>query len=219
MSEARLRVDVAVDLVIVTALDSVLKVLLVQRRAPPCAGAWSLPGGFVWEGERLEEAAHRELHAKTHLPRGACPLVQVGAMDDPARDPRGRVLSVAYAALVRQDLAALTRAGDAVRDAAWRPLDALDATPLAFDHAAIVQRAMTRLRDQLAREDVALELVPPTFTVAELRAAYSALDGQRQDPGNFRRRFHKLLDLGRIAPAEGERPTSTRPAKVYRAVS
>lgn len=218
MSEARLRVDVAVDLVIVAALDSVLKVLLVQRRAPPFDGAWSLPGGFAWEGERLEEAAHRELHEKAGLPRGACPLVQVGVMDDPARDPRGRVLSVAFAALVRHDLAALTRAGDVVQDAAWHGLDAAAAMPLAFDHATILQRALARLRDQLAREDVALELVPPTFTVAELRAAYSALEGQRQDPGNFRRRFQKLLKLGRIAQADGERATTTKPAKVYRAV-
>ena len=220
------RPSVAVDLVIFTVRDADLKILLIRRGVEPFAGRWALPGGFVRvsddpddQGESLADAAHRELAEETGLPVGSTWLGQLGAYGQPGRDPRGRVISVAWYALVRPDLAPLVHAGSDAAEARWFSVgEELDLATLAFDHAQIVADALARVRSQLDRTTISFELVPPAFTAAELRAVYGAIGGRPPDKGNFQRRFRRLVADGLVERAPGSRPTATRPAAVYRFV-
>ena len=135
------RPAVSVDIVILSGPDAHPNVLLVRRAAQPFLGSWALPGGFVDEGERLEDAARRELAEECGLTVSG-PLVQVGAFGDPGRDPRGWTVSVAFAGRADRDLSPVTP-GDDAGEAAWHALDALP--DLAFDHAAIVAEALARI--------------------------------------------------------------------------
>ncbi len=216
---------VAVDVAAVTVLDADLKILLIQRGLPPRALA--LPGGFVRcgdvlrdQGEDLEDAARRELLDETHLPLapggiGGLPLVQVGVFGAPDRDPRARVIAVAYLAVVPPELAAFVRAGSDAAAVAWYRVAELHRVPLAFDHAAIAGRALEHLRREVDETAIARALVPAAFSVAELRAAVDAVRGGRADPGNFRRRFRHLLDDGVVQDAPGRRVTGRRQAGVF----
>lgn len=213
---------VAVDVAAFTVLDVDLKVLLIQRGLPPRALA--LPGGFVRcgdgvhdQGEDLDAAARRELLDETRLPlpRHGMPLVQVGVFGEPERDPRTRVISVAWLAVIPPELAAFVRAGSDAAAVAWYRVAELERVPLAFDHAAIVGRALERLRRDVDQTAIARALVPAAFSVAELRAAVDAVRGARSDPGNFRRRFRHLLEEGVVRPAPGRRVTGRRQAGVF----
>jgi 8-oxo-dGTP diphosphatase len=215
---------VAVDIVAVTVLDMDLKILLVLRDEPPLGSA--LPGGFVRcgdaikdQGEDLEAAARRELAEETALgalaSEGVVALEQVGVFGAPSRDPRARVISVAYLAAVRPELAAFVRAGGDARAVSWQPVSSLAQVPLAFDHAAIVQRALAALRRDVLTPRIARALVPDPFTILELRAAVDAVHGARSDAGNFRRSFLRLVDDGIVKPAPGRRVTGRRPAQVW----
>ncbi len=217
------RPSVTVDLVVFTVIDSDLKVLLVQRDQPPFRTHWALPGGFVQvgdgasQGESLEQAAERELVTETGLPQGRSYLEQLYTFGRPGRDPRMRVITVAYTALVRPDLAPLV-AGDDAADARWFSVEH-GLPSLAFDHAEILEKGTERLRNKLDYSPVGFRLVAETFTIAELRGVHEAVMGGTYDPGNFRRRFNRMLSDGLIELAEGKRQTSRRPAKVYRFVS
>lgn len=227
---------VAVDVATFTVLDADLKILLVQRRDPP-HGA-SLPGGFVrcgdgsaGQGEDLEAAARRELAEETRL--GAMPglmdehtvaLEQVGVFGAPDRDPRARVIAIAWLAVVRPELAAFVRAGGDASGVSWHAVARLrEAPPLQFDHAAIVARALARLRRDVLLPRVARALVPDPFTLPELRAAVDAVLGTgaeqtrvaHVDAGNFRRRFLRMVDDGVVRPADGKRVSGRRPARVW----
>lgn len=216
---------VAVDVAAFTVLDADLKLLLIQRGLAPRALA--LPGGFVRcgdvvrdQGEDLEAAARRELTDETRLPlaatgAGAVPLVQVGAFGAPARDPRARVIAVAYLAVVPPELAAFVRAGSDAAAVAWYRVAELGDVPLAFDHAAIVGAALQRLRRDADEMGLARALVPAAFSVAELRAALDAVRGAPSDAGNFRRQFRRLQQEGVVQPAPGRRVTGRRPARVF----
>src|SRR5678815_885650 len=127
-----------------------------------------------------------------------------------------RVVTVAYFALVRPDLAPFVEAGGDAAGADWHSL--LHLPKLAFDHRAIVDKAAERVRGKIDYSDIAFELVPPTFTIAELRAVHEVLKGTHYDPGNFRRRFQRMLTDGVIVRAPGKRLTSSKPALVYRFV-
>jgi 8-oxo-dGTP diphosphatase len=217
---------VTVDIVVFTVVEAELRVLLVRRGAAPFAGAWALPGGFVRvadaprsQGESLDQAAHRELSEETGLPQGSAFLEQLYTFGEPGRDPRARVITVAYYALVRPDLVALVRAGSDAADARWFSVPGeLAKAVLAFDHADILARAVARVRGKIDYAPLAFELVPPTFTVAELRAVYEAIQGTTYDPGNFRRRFVRMQTDGVIELAPGKRHTGTKPARIYRFV-
>jgi 8-oxo-dGTP diphosphatase len=216
------RPAVTVDLVVLTVLDADLKLLLVRRAEPPFQGHWALPGGFVRvgdgkheRGEDLDEAASRELQEETSLPAGAFHLQQLGAFGAPDRDPRMRVISVAYFALIRPDLAPLVHAGGDAEQAGWHSVATLAKPKLAFDHARIVDAALARVREVLDRSTIAFELVPRTFTIPELRAVFDAVTGVTHDPGNFRRKFQQLLETGMVVEAPGKRITGGKPARVY----
>ena len=230
------RPSVAVDLVVFTIIDRLLHLLLVRRSEHPFKGQRALPGGFVRvsddrkdQGEDLDAAAHRELLEETGLSHTASAgifLEQVKAFGKPGRDPRMRVVSVAYYALVRPTLVPLIRAGGDVSHAMWLELADLQPAPggkkprveLAFDHADIVVAALEKMRVDIDRTAIGFELVPESFTIQELRGVHEAVGGAPLDPGNFRKRFLRLVEEGVIEPARGKRPTASKPASVYRFV-
>ena len=228
------RPSVTVDLVILTVLDKDLRVLLVQRNEHPFKGRWALPGGFVRvsddrndQGEDLDAAALRELEEETGLSKevaGQFFLEQVKTFGKPGRDPRMRVISVAYYALVRSTMVPLIRAGGGgdVAQARWFSVAELRAQErsrdgaLAFDHAEILEATLDRARADLDRSTIAFELVPETFTIQELRAVHEAIRGEPLDPGNFRKKFVRMIEDGHIEVARGKRATASKPASVYR---
>ncbi|MDE2349588.1 MAG: NUDIX hydrolase [Gammaproteobacteria bacterium] len=173
---------VAVDVAVFSLRDLALHVLLIERGREPYRGAWALPGGFVRIEESLDEAARRELREETGLDCVA--LDQIGAFGDPRRDPRERVISIAYLAVVQMDTVALCAGTDAAR-ARWWPSESLP--PLAFDHAEILSRARNRLRDTVAVTPLAAKFLPEIFTLSELQASYEALAGETLDKRNFRK--------------------------------
>lgn len=226
------RPSVTVDLVIFTVVDRDLKVLLVQRGEHPFKDRWALPGGFVRvsddrkdQGEDLDGAAARELEEETglsHERSGRIFLEQVRTFGKPGRDPRMRVISVAYYALVRPSLVPLVRAGGDASGTRWFSVAGLgDDAPegLAFDHADILDAALARARADLDRTPIAFELVADTFTIQELRGVHETIGGEPLDPGNFRKKFLRMLEDGLIEAARGKRPTASKPASVYRFVA
>lgn len=171
-----------------------LKVLLIQREIEPFAGRWALPGGFVHEDENLEQAALRELAEET----GARDvfLDQVGAFGDLGRDPRGRVVTILYYALVRPGAVRLQASTDA-RNAAWFLLE--DTPALAFDHAHLMKCAHERLCQRVRREPVGFELLPPKFSLGQLQSLYETILNRPLDKRNFRR---SILASGVVKPLE-----------------
>lgn len=199
-------VRVAVDLVIFTVRDGALQVLLIERGVPPFKGQWALPGGFVLEPEALEDAARRELAEETGLREVY--LEQLFTFGDPGRDPRGRVISVAYFALTPP--APLRAATDAAR-AEWHP--AARPPRLAFDHAKILRTALERLRAKLGYSTAGFELLPREFTLTDLQNLYEAILERRLDKRNFRK---KILSLGLLKAEGRERAAGAhRPARLY----
>tara|TARA_B100000609_G_scaffold158246_1_gene129616 strand:- start:607 stop:1413 length:807 start_codon:yes stop_codon:yes gene_type:complete len=214
---------VAVDLVILTVLDADLKVLLIRREKPPFEGGWALPGGFVRvgataedQGEDLEDAARRELEEETGLSASAVYLEQLRAFGTPGRDPRMRVITVAYFALIRPDLAPFVQAGGDALQTDWFSTQELSGMDIAFDHEVILESTLAHIRKHVEGSSMAFELVPRSFSISELRAVYDVIRGETHDPGNFRRRFLRMVDDGLIEEAPGKRITTSRPAKVYR---
>ena len=185
-----------------------LQVLLIRRGVEPFLGAWALPGGFVLMEENLEAAARRELEEETGL-KGVF-LEQLCTFGEPGRDPRERVVSVAFYALVRPDQHPAKGDTDA-SDAAWFPADRLPA--LAFDHAAILAAGLERLRGKIRYQPVGFELLPQQFTLAQLQALYEAILGRSLDKRNFRK---KLLAFDFLVPLEAYAGGSHRPARLHR---
>jgi 8-oxo-dGTP diphosphatase len=218
------RPAVTVDIVVLTVLDGLLQVLLIERGGPPFLGQRALPGGFVRVeqggvgGESLDEAAARELHEETGLAPSRVLLEQIGVFGRPGRDPRGRTITVAFMALVSPTLAAFVRAGSDAAAACFIPV--ATAKGLAFDHDAIVQAALGALHDDVRRGGpLAFALVPDPFTIPELQAVHEVLLGTTLHDGPFRRRFDRLVDDGVVVRATGQRVTGRRPAAVYSAVT
>ncbi|HEU4537744.1 MAG TPA: NUDIX domain-containing protein [Polyangiaceae bacterium] len=201
---------VTVDVVIFTLRDaSALEVLLVRRKYPPFAGRWAVPGGFVLEHESLDDAAERELREETGV--ADVYLEQLHAFGEPRRDPRGRVVTVAYYALVAAGRLPL-KAGSDAADARW--FDAGAPPALAFDHRAIFDFALARLRAGVEGSALAFRLLPPTFTLTELQRVHEAVLGRPLDKRNFRRR---ALSLGLVRPLrEWRREGQSRPAQLFR---
>jgi 8-oxo-dGTP diphosphatase len=208
---------VTVDLVVLTIRDEhpgELSVLVVRRLAAPYRGRWALPGGFTHLDEDIEAAAYRELEEEAGLTRDAVHLEQLRTYGAPRRDPRMRVVSVAWLALG----ASLPEpvAGTDAAAAQWLPLsDAIDQR-LAFDHEQILADGVERARAKLEYSGLATAFVGETFTVAELRAVYETVWGARLDPGNFHR---KVTGVEGFLVPTGERTSGGRgrPAALYRA--
>jgi 8-oxo-dGTP diphosphatase len=200
---------ITVDVVIFTLREGALHMLLVQRKNDPYGGAWAIPGGFVQVDEPLDAAARRELAEETGV-RDVY-LEQLYTFGDPWRDPRGRVISVAYIALVRPDSHQLQAATDAA-DVRWFPVSALP-RPLAFDHDRIVQFALDRLRSKLEYTTLAFQLLPALFTLPELKHTYEQILGEPLDRGNFYRKI-KAADL--LEETDNFREGKGRPARLFR---
>jgi ADP-ribose pyrophosphatase YjhB (NUDIX family) len=206
-----------VDLVILTLRDAGLHALLVQRGVEPYAGMMALPGGFLRdETEPILTAARRELSEETGLDADTLHLEQFGVYGDPGRDPRGRVVSVAYLAIMPwlPDPVAGTDAADAC----WvRADDVLAARlGLAFDHQRIVADGVEHARRKLERSALATAFCGPTFTISELQQVYEAVWDIRLDSRNFYRKIHGTRDF--VVPADApKRASAGRPARLFRA--
>jgi 8-oxo-dGTP diphosphatase len=204
---------VTVDLVVLTVRANELSVLLIRRGIPPYPGRWALPGGFVGIGEDLPAAAARELAEETGLPEPAGHLEQLASYGRPDRDPRGRVVTVAWLALL-PDLPTPVAGTDAA-EAAWVPVTRLTPGQLAFDHDRILTEGLDRARSKLEYTPLAAAFCPAEFTVAQLREVYETVWGTRLDPRNFHRKVTGtpgfVEPVGRAT--EGDRG---RPAQLYR---
>jgi 8-oxo-dGTP diphosphatase len=211
----RPNVALTVDPVVLGVEADQLHVLVVRRSSAPFAGRWAFPGGFVEPTEDLPAAARRELAEETGLTRAVRLLEQLGAYGAPRRDPRGRVVTVVFLALVAGT--PQPRAGDDAAEAVWWPVDELLARPrvVAFDHAAILRDAVARLRERIATAPVATALVPREFTVGELRRVYEAVWGAPVDARNFHR---KITGTPGLVEPTGKTTTrhGGRPARLYR---
>ncbi|MEU4800530.1 NUDIX domain-containing protein [Streptomyces sp. NPDC023327] len=208
---------VTVDLAVFTIREGALHVLLVERGEEPYAGRWALPGGFLLPDESAESAAQRELAEETGLADvGGLHLEQVRTYSAPDRDPRMRVVSVAFAALVA-DPPQVCGGGDAAR-AAWLPYHPAAYRPLAFDHDRILADAHERVGAKLEYTGLATAFCPPEFTLGELRQVYEAVWGAELDPANFRRKVVGTAGLVEAVPGAA-RLTGGRgkPAALYRA--
>lgn len=189
--------------------DGELKVLLIRRGLPPFKGKWALPGGFVRVEETVDEAARRELVEETGLKNVF--LEQLYTFGEVDRDPRERVVSVAYYALVQLAEHPATGASDA-SDAAWFP--AARPPALAFDHAEILKTASQRLRGKVRYEPIGFELLPEKFTLSQLQHLYEAVLQTEVDKRNFRK---KILGMGLLVPLkERARSGAHRPAQLFR---
>ncbi|MDN5869708.1 MAG: NUDIX hydrolase [Nitrococcus sp.] len=196
---------VAADVVLFTAREQDLAVLLVRRPRPPFDGRWALPGGLLATDETPEAAARRWLDEASGLRE--LYLEQLYTFGRPDRDPRGRVLSVAHLALLRwQHLASLPSR------AAWWPTGALPA--LALDHGEIVATALSRLAAKLEYSTIALQLMPECFTLSRLQAVYEMILGGPLDKRNFRKRMQALRCIE--PTGESWRGGNHRPARLYR---
>jgi 8-oxo-dGTP diphosphatase len=178
------RPALAVDCVVFGLDEDELRLLLVERNLEPFAERWALPGGFVRLEETLEEAARRELEEETGITR--LYLEQLYTFSAIHRDPRERVVTVAYYALVKLSDHQVQAATDA-RSAAWFSVSDLPA--LAFDHADIVQSANTRLKGKVRYEPIGFELLPRKFTLSQLQRLYEVILERELDKRNFRKKI------------------------------
>lgn len=180
--------SVTVDCVIFERCENELKIMLIKRGIPPYKDKWALPGGFVNIDESLEHAAMRELKEETGIEHVY--LEQLHSFGDPGRDPRERVITVAYYALVNSGVHAIKASTDAI-DASWFSI--YDLPELAFDHKQIIEMAISRLRAKIQHEPIGFELLPKKFTLRELQSLYEIILNKKIDKRNFRK---KILGFG-----------------------
>jgi 8-oxo-dGTP diphosphatase len=207
---------VTVDMVVLSVTRG-LEVLLIERGAEPYAGTWALPGGFVLPTESIDAAADRELVEETGLTGSdlaGTHLEQLGTFGSVDRDPRMRVVSVAYLALT--PIQPMPTAGTDAVAARWFPMEEALELPIAFDHHEIIEVAVERARAKLEYTTLATSLTGPDFTLGELQLVYEAVWGRELDRANFRR---KILATDGFVEITSERRTGRMggaPASVYR---
>lgn len=200
---------VTVDLVIFTVNDDMLKIMLVKRAEDPFADCWSIPGGFLKTGESLQDAALRVLKEKTGMKNVY--MEQLYTFGDPNRDPRTRVITVAYFALIPwKNL--VQPESDKVTDLTWVSVDRLP--KLAFDHKEIVQYAVQRLRAKASYSNIVYGLMARQFRLSELQTIYEIIINDKLDKRNFRKR---MLATG-LLQETGKKDTigAHRPAMLYK---
>lgn len=188
------RPAVATDCVVFGFNGRELQILLIERGNEPFKGCWAFPGGFMNMDETAEQGALRELQEETGLAINR--IKQLGAFTDVQRDPRGRVVSIAFYALVRP---AEVIGGDDATEARWFSLD--DVPRLAFDHDYILRKAMQQLRKDIHFEPIGFELLNKSFTMPELQRLYEAILGVHFDRRNFEK---KMLQTGILQIVEDE---------------
>ncbi|HZE39876.1 MAG TPA: NUDIX domain-containing protein [Stackebrandtia sp.] len=207
---------VTVDMAVFTVRDGRFGILLVRRGNPPFKGKLALPGGFLEPDEDLDDAAARELAEETALSAADVHLEQFRGYGAVGRDPRTRVVTICYLALVPSP-PAVVAGGDAA-DAVWVAVDDILADPsmMAFDHARIVRDAAAHARGKLEHTTIAAAFCPKEFTLSDLRRVYEIVWGEALDPRNFHRKIMKvddfLLPTGTATTRDGGRP-----AALYRA--
>jgi 8-oxo-dGTP diphosphatase len=202
------RAALTVDCVVFGFGEGELKLLLIERGLEPFKGRWALPGGFVRVEETIDAAARRELAEEAGLTNVF--LEQLYSFGDVDRDPRERVVSVAYYALVKSAEHAVRAATDAA-NAQWFPVS--EVPKLAFDHATILAAALARLKAKVRYQPIGFELLPPKFTLSQLQHLYEAVLGTELDKRNFRK---KVLSFGLLVPLkETQRTGRHRPAQLF----
>ena len=200
---------VTVDCVVFGLDERELKILLVQRGVEPFKGRWALPGGFVKPDEGLEEAARRELKEEAGVSHLF--LEQLYTFGGPGRDPRGRVITVAYFALVKLSEHRVRATTDA-REAAW--FSVWGTPKLAFDHEEIVRLALQRLQGKVRYQPIGFELLPPRFTLTQLQQLYETVLERALDKRNFRKKILSMELL--VETDEVEQDVAHRAARLYR---
>ena len=203
------RPSVTVDVVMMSLRQRDLQVLLVKRRSWPYEGMWAIPGGFVNMDESLEAAAKRELREETNVQDVY--FEQLYTFGDPGRDPRTRVITVVYFALLNSEHLQVKAADDAA-DVGW--FSVYDLPPLAFDHDKILSYTLSRLRGKLDYTTIAFNLLPAQFTLHELQRVYEIILHKKLDKRNFRK---KILSTGILEDTGDKKMEGThRPARLYR---
>ena len=203
---------VTVDCVIFTVQQSKLKVLLIKRSSEPCIHQWALPGGFIQVGETLPEAAARQLHDETGV--SDVYLQQIRAFGSPTRDPRARVITIGFFALVSSNRLA-PKTTETTEDVDWFSINELP--ELAFDHLKIIQTAHSQLRDTLEETPIAFQLLPEMFTLTELQKVYELIESKSLDKRNFRKKI--LLGGLLVETGQYKKEGRHRPASLYRFAS
>jgi len=204
------KLGITVDIVIFTIKNDALKVLLVKRKLAPYKDQWALPGGFVREKEALDHAARRELEEETGVKDVY--LEQLYTFGKPQRDPRGRIVTVAYFALVSSNKIIKPIAKTDVYEADWHSMYDLP-KKLAFDHADILAYALKRLRYKLEYTTVGFQLLPRKFTLTELQNVYEIIMHKKLDKRNFRKKIASLNVLKALNETKME--GAHRPAQLY----
>lgn len=212
VNREHLQIHLTVDLAVLTVRENQLQVLVIERGHDPYAGWAALPGGFLRAGEDVPAAAERELAEETGINGQSLHLEQLAVYGAPDRDPRGRVVSVAYLAIA-PDLPIPTAGSDASQ-ARWAAVDDVS-DALAFDHVKILADAVERARKQLEYTTLAAAFCGPTFTIGDLRHVYEVVWDKPVDPRNFARKVAQ--STGFVEPTGGKRvPDTGRPAVLYR---
>lgn len=210
-------VAVTVDVALFAIRRDKLHVLLIQRGIEPFAGAWALPGGFVQPDEGLDAAAARELVEETGVAEDSVYLEQLRSYGSPGRDPRMRVVTVAYWGACAE-LPSLVGGSDAARAELVPATEIEDGDiELAFDHGVIVSDALERVRAKLEYTALAARFCASEFTISELRKVYETIWNTRLDPGNFQRKVRENLAfqrVGQAVPSAAHQATADVPAQV-----
>jgi 8-oxo-dGTP diphosphatase len=207
------RPSVTVDIVFFSIIDGELRTLLIKRGQPPYSGYWALPGGFVKMDETLEEAAMRELEEETGINSRDVYLEQLYTFGEPKRDPRTRVITVAYFALVDSSkIRPFVTGKEEIKEINWSSVHKPPSN-LAFDHRKILDYALKRLKYKLEYSAVGLELLPDAFTLTDLQSLYETILNEKLDKRNFRK---KILSIGIIQSTKGYKKGGHRPAMLYR---
>lgn len=208
-------INVTVDIVVLSMCEGELCALAVKRGSPPHQGRWALPGGFVEVDEDLETAARRELAEETGVSADSVRFEQLATYGAPDRDPRGRIVSVAWLAGLSE--AVDPRAGSDASDAVWRSTGwLLQGNRLAFDHKRVLGDGVERARSKLEYTNIATAFVDDEFTIAELRRVYEVVWDHALDPGNFHRKVTRTD--GFVEPTGQRRSVGRgRPAELFRA--
>ncbi len=178
---------ITVDCVIFGYKEGELMIALIERKNPPFKGSWAIPGGFIEGDETVEEGAIRELKEETGI--DDIYLEQFHVFSKPKRDPRGRVITVAFFALINSEQFELVANEDAAKAQWW---SAYDLPHLAFDHALIFEKALEALRNTIRIKPIAFELLPKYFTLTQLQLLYEQIFGMKIDKRNFRKKIQKL---------------------------